>query len=82
MQLGQGTTAGCISGGIALGLANHLATEFWLLRLIASGAQPTRKQLAMSTIARLAVLTVVAVGIAVLFWPSGIGLLLGLALSG
>jgi hypothetical protein len=33
-----------------------------------------------STMARLLVLTVVAVGIAVMFWPDGIGLLLGLAL--
>jgi hypothetical protein len=29
---------------------------------------------------RLLVLTIVAVGIAVMFWPDGIGLLLGLAL--
>ncbi|MCW2775246.1 MAG: hypothetical protein JWN91_3572, partial [Nocardioides sp.] len=29
---------------------------------------------------RLAVLTVVAVGFAVIFWPDGIGLLLGLAI--
>jgi hypothetical protein len=33
-----------------------------------------------STMTRLLVLTVVAVGIAVMFWPDGIGLLLGLAL--
>ena len=71
--------AGCIAGGIALGLANHLVTEFWLLRLIASGEQPTRKRLAAATFARLTVLTVVAVGCAVMFWPDGIGLLLGLA---
>jgi hypothetical protein len=32
-----------------------------------------------ATISRLAVLTVVAVGVAVVFWPDGIGLLLGLA---
>ena len=79
IQMGEWTLAGCISGGILLGLANHLFTEFWLLRLIASGAQPSRKQLTLSTIARLAVLTVVAVGCAVAFWPNGIGLLLGLA---
>jgi hypothetical protein len=60
-------------------VANHLVTEFWLLRLIASGEQPTRKRLAAATFARLAVLSVVAVGIAVAFWPDGIGLLLGLA---
>ncbi len=79
IQLGEWTLAGCIAGGIVLGLANHLFTELWLLRLLASGEQPTRKKLAMSTFARLAVLSVVAVGAAVAFWPSGIGLLLGLA---
>ena len=80
IQLDEWTLAGCIAGGIGLGLANHLATEFWLLRLLVSGEQPTKKNLAMSTITRLAVLSVVAIGCAVAFWPSGIGLLLGLAL--
>ncbi len=42
--------------------------------------QPTRGQLTRATIVRLAVLTVVAIGIAVAFWPDGIGLLLGLAI--
>jgi hypothetical protein len=78
-QLGEWTMAGCTAGGVALGLLNHLATEFWLLRLITSGEQPTRNKLAMSTLLRLLVLSVVAVGIAVWFWPDGIGLLLGLA---
>ncbi len=79
-QLGEWGLAGCIAGGIGLGLANHLATEFWLLRIISSGAQPTRSQMIASTITRLLLLTVVGVGIAVAFWPDGIGLLLGLAL--
>ena len=79
LQLDERTLAGCIAGGIVLGLLNHLVTEFWLLRLIASGEQPTRKRLAAATFARLTVLTVVAVGCAVAFWPDGIGLLLGLA---
>jgi hypothetical protein len=80
VQLKEWTLAGCIAGGILLGLVNHLVTEHWLLKLLVSGEQPTRKRLAMSTISRLAVLSVVAVGTAVAFWPSGIGLLLGLAL--
>ncbi len=80
IQLDEWTLAGCIAGGIALGLVNHLATEFWLLKLLVSGERPTKRNLAMSTISRLAVLSVVAIGIAVAFWPSGIGLLLGLAL--
>jgi hypothetical protein len=78
-QLDEWVLAGCIAGGVALGLANHLVTEFWLLRLITAGEQPTRNRLAMSTFVRLLVLSVVAVGIAVWFWPDGIGLLLGLA---
>ena len=79
-QLGEWTLAGCIAGGIALGLVNHLATEYWLLKLLVSGERPTKKNLAISTMSRLAVLSVVAIGSAVAFWPSGIGLLLGLAL--
>ena len=79
IQLDEWTLAGCIAGGIALGLVNHLITEYWLLKLLVSGEQPTRKKLTASTITRLAVLSVVAVGCAVAFWPAGIGLLLGLA---
>ena len=40
----------------------------------------TEPKLIASTIVRLVVLTVVAVAIAVMFWPDGIGLLLGLAI--
>lgn len=79
-QLDEWVLAGCIAGGVGLGLLNHLVTEYWLLRLITSGEQPTRNKLAMSTFLRLLVLSVVAVGIAVWFWPDGIGLLLGLAI--
>ena len=79
-QYGDWTLAGCIAGGVFLGLLNHLVTEFWLLRIITSGAQPTKAQLTSTTIVRLAVLSVVAVAAAVAFWPAGIGLLLGLAI--
>jgi len=78
-QYGNWTLACCLAGGVLLGLANHLYTEYWLLKLLATGEQPTRRSLTMSTITRLAVLSVVAVGCAVAFWPAGIGLLLGLA---
>jgi hypothetical protein len=79
-QYGDWVLAGCIAGGVFLGLLNHLVTEFWLLRIITGGAQPTRGQLTRTTIVRLAVLSVVAIGAAVAFWPAGIGLLLGLAI--
>jgi len=79
-QFGEWRLAGCIAGGVALGLLNHLATEWWLLKTISSGEQPTRNQMVVSTVTRLAVLTVIAIAIAVAFWPDGIGLLLGLAI--
>ncbi len=77
--LGHWTLAGCVAGGVLLGLLNHLATELWLFKLISSGEQRTRNQMIAQTMVRLLVLTVVAVGIAVMVWPDGIGLLLGLA---
>jgi hypothetical protein len=79
-QLDRWALAGCVAAGVFLGLCNHLATEYWLLKLISSGEKPTRNKMIASTIVRLVVLTVVAVGIAVMFWPDGIGLLLGLAI--
>lgn len=79
-QLGEWRLAACIAGGIALGLANHLATEYWLLRVISSGEQPTRSRIAAATFTRLLVLSVVAITVAVYVWPDGIGLLLGLAI--
>ena len=79
-QYGTWTLAGCIAGGVLLGLLNLIHTEYWLLRIITSGAEPTRGQMTRATIVRLTVLAIVAIGIAVAFWPAGIGLLLGLAI--
>jgi hypothetical protein len=79
-QLGEWRLAGCIAAGIALGLANHVVTELWLLKLISSGEEPTRNKIAASTFVRLLILSIVAIGIAVAMWPDGIGLLLGLAI--
>jgi hypothetical protein len=79
-QLGEWRLAFCIAAGVALGLVNHLSTEWWLLKTITSGGQPTRNQMVVSTIIRLALLTVAAIALAVVLWPDGIGLLLGLAI--
>ena len=78
-QFGEWRLATAISVGVGLGLVNHLVTEYWLLRIIANGEQPTRATMMRSTFVRLLVLTVVAVSLAVVWWPDGIGLLLGLA---
>ena len=78
--LGEWPLAFALVIGVALGLANHLVTEFWLLRIITSGNQPSRNAMVRSTIARLTVLTVVGLGVAVLMWPDGLGVLFGLAI--
>lgn len=69
-----------IVAGVLLGLVNHLVTEYWLLRIIAGGGEPSRGQLTRFTIIRLGILAAVAVGIAVAFWPDGVGVLFGLAI--
>ena len=79
-QLGEWRLAGALAIGVGLGLLNHLATEYWLLRIIVSGAQPTRGQMTRSTIARLSLLSIVAVGLTILMWPDGVGVLIGLAI--
>lgn len=79
-QLGRWTLAGCVAAGVLLALLNHVATELWLLRLITSGREATRNEMIGATLVRLLVLSVVAVGLAVMLWPDGIGLLLGLAI--
>ena len=78
-QYDNWTLAFCIAGGVLLGLLNHLVTEYWLLKIICSGENPSRNQMIATTMVRLLILTVVAVSIAVMFWPDGIALLLGLA---
>ena len=78
--MGEWRLGTALAIGVALGLVNHLVTEYWLLRVITSGREPSRSALVRSTIVRLGVLTVAAVGIAVLFWPEGVALLLGLAI--
>ena len=78
--LGEWATAALTGTGIVLALLNHLFSELWLGKLIASGAEPTKGSIAASAFTRLAVLSAVAVGVAVLFWPNGVGLLLGLAI--
>lgn len=79
-QAGSWTLPISLIIGLALGLLNHLATEYWLLRVITTGSNPTRGELTRTTIVRLAVLAVVAIAAAWAFWPYGIGVLLGLAI--
>jgi dipeptide/tripeptide permease len=78
--MGRWVGAALTVAGIGLALLNHLVGELWLGRLISSGEAPTRARIAGSTIIRLGILAVVAVAVATVSWPDGVGLLLGLAL--
>ncbi|MGH3446854.1 MAG: hypothetical protein ACRDQA_10080 [Nocardioidaceae bacterium] len=69
-----------VAAGIVLGLANHIGTELTLLKAVEYGEQVDRKQYAMSSLVRLMVVSVVAVGLAVAFWPDGATVLFGLAI--
>ncbi|RNI20902.1 hypothetical protein [Flexivirga caeni] len=77
---GQLRVGVCAAIGVGLGLGNHLATEYWLLRVISSGEEPTRSRMTGSTLVRLVILSVIAIGLAIWFWPDGIGVLFGLAI--
>lgn len=69
-----------LAAGVVLGLGNHIATEYWLLKMITSGDSPTRGEMGRSTMVRLIVLTVLAIGVAALMWPDGVAVLFGLAI--
>ena len=66
--------------GVVLGLVNHVLTELFLLRSVEGSDLITRKQFAMSSLVRLMGVSLVAVALAVAFWPDGATVLLGLAL--
>jgi len=78
--MGRWQAATLTAVGIGMALVNHLVSEWWLGKVISSGEEPTRGRIAGSAFVRLAVLAVVAVAVAALYWPDGVGLLLGLAL--
>ncbi len=80
IPMGKPELGGCLAGGVILGLINHVATERWLLQVLAAGQELTRNRMIVATLVRLAVLSVAAIGAAVFFWPDGIGVLLGLAI--
>lgn len=69
-----------LAAGIILGLANGVFTELALMRSLESGEAFTRKQFTMTSLVRLMGISVVAIGLTVLFWPNGASVLFGLAI--
>lgn len=67
--------------GVALAIANSLATEMGMARMVASGEELSRKQFAYSALMRLAAISLVGFGLVVFFWrQGGLAVLFGLAL--
>ena len=69
------------AAGVALGLINHILTEFAIQKAIAAEDPVTRNAYARSSLLRLAVISLAAFALAAVFWEQGgIGVLFGLAI--
>jgi hypothetical protein len=79
VSLGRWQAGLFVAAGVVLGLVNHLLTELSLLRAVEGDDMLTRKQFAMSSFVRLMAVSLVAVALAVAFWPAGAMVLVGLA---
>jgi hypothetical protein len=66
--------------GIFLSLLNHVLTEVSLARSLETEGEMSRKQFAMGSFGRLALVTIIGFVIALVFWPYGAAVFVGLAL--
>ncbi len=80
VPLGRWQVGLFVSVGIVLGLVNQVLTEWSLLRSIEGGDLLTRKQFAVTSLLRLAVVSAVSLLLAVAFWPDGATVLMGVAM--
>jgi peptidoglycan/LPS O-acetylase OafA/YrhL len=69
------------AAGVALGLINHILTDYAIQKAIAAENPATRNAYARSSLIRLAIISVAAFVLASAFWDEGgVGVLFGLAL--
>jgi len=69
------------AAGVALGLANHILTEYAIQKAISADDPVTRNAYARSSLIRLGVISLAAFALAAVFWEQGgIGVLFGLAI--
>lgn len=66
--------------GVVLSFINHLMTEVSLYKSLQTSDGLSRKQFALGSIGRLALITLIALAIVATFWPYGATVLIGLAL--
>jgi hypothetical protein len=79
VPLGRWQAGLFFAAGVVLSLVNHVLTELSLLRAVEGDDMLTRKQFAMSSFVRLMAVSLMAVALAVAFWPAGAMVLVGLA---
>ncbi len=77
--LGEWQVGIFVAAGVALGLANGVFTDAFLLRATESDNMLSRKQFAISSLVRLSAISLIAVTLTVAFWPYGGAVLGGLA---
>lgn len=66
--------------GVVLSFINHVMTEVSLYKSLETGDELSRKQFAMGSLGRLALITLISLVIVAMFWPYGATVLIGLAL--
>jgi hypothetical protein len=76
--MGYPLAAALFCGGLGLGLVNMALVQRSAARFAACG-NPIKRQFAVSALARLALITVVAVGLALALRPQGLAVFAGLA---
>jgi hypothetical protein len=81
VTFGNWTQGALAAAGVALGLINHILTEFAIQKAIGAEDPVTRNAYARSSLLRLAVISLAAFALAAAFWEQGgIGVLFGLAI--
>jgi hypothetical protein len=77
--MGYPLTAAFFCGGLGLGLLNTSLVQRSAARFAASG-DPNKRRFAVSVLARLTLITALAVGLALALQPEGLGVFAGLAI--
>jgi peptidoglycan/LPS O-acetylase OafA/YrhL len=81
VTFGEWTKGALIAAGVALGAVNHIMTEYAIQKAIAAEDAVTRNAYARSSLLRLAVISLAAFALTVVFWDQGgVGVLFGLAI--
>lgn len=81
VPMGKWVMGVLIAAGVVLGLANHVMTEYAIQKAIAAEDPVTRNAYARSSLLRLAVISLAAFALTVVFWDQGgVGVLFGLAI--